>query len=203
MVAVARHRPQPRSPNILERATNSYLPQGQRLPSSIWDKARLSDIGDKYEILEEAPSLEEYKFNNPFLRGESDFIFFVVQPKFKVKAKKKVVTPINLGSKLNKSLRRKLSQKIGENIDDFSAFFLEELMPISLAIDSSGLKVDDMLLQLIGDKAGLPMPFVHQKATQAINIRIIRKMCQKFGLTKLEQKMMFREYANANSIFKI
>jgi hypothetical protein len=187
--------------NSVRQAAKMYLPNtNTNKPSSIWDKARLDDIGNNFEIIQEAPILEEYSFYNPFLRGKSDFIFFVVKPKFKTRVKKKVVTPLNLNNKLGKSQRKKISRLIGENIDDFAAFFLEEILPVSLAIPSAGQKVDELMLQLIDDKANLPMSFIQAKATQAVSLRIIRRISQKFNLNKEEQKLMFREY---NNVFKI
>jgi hypothetical protein len=182
-------------------AARAFLPQ-TKAPSSIWDNAKLSDIGNNFEIIREAPILEEYSFHNPFLRGQSEFIFFVVKPKYKVKEKKKVVTPLNLNSKLSKPQKRKISRAIGDNIEDFSTFFMEEILPVSLAISSAGQKVDELIQQLIDDKANLPMSFIQAKATQAVCLRIIRRISQKFKLTKDEQRMMFREYLREN-VFKI
>lgn len=183
------------------RAARTFLPN-KITPSSMWDNAKLSDIGNNYEILQEVPVLEEYKFNNPYLRGQSEFIFFRVRPKFKRKEKKKIITPINLNSKLSKQQKKKISRRIGENIEDFSTFFMEEILPVSLSISSAGQKVDELMQQLIDQKANLPMSFIQAKATQAVSLRIIRRLCQKFQLTKDEQRMMFREYSNAN-IFKV
>ena len=185
-------------------AASTYLPQSRdRAPSSMWDKAKLDDIGEGYQIIQEVPILDEYSFYNPFLRGSSDFIFFIIKPKFKAKAKKKVVTPINLNNKLTPQAKRKIAKRIGINIDDFAAFFIDEILPVSLSIASAGHKVDEMMQQLIDDKANLPMKFIQAKASQAVSIRIIRRICEKFGLTKDEQRMMFREYTNDNSVLKI
>lgn len=181
-----------------------YLPTPKgRSPSSMWDKATLNDIGEGYQIIQEIPVLEEYEFYNPFLRGSSDFIFFVVKPKFKAKVNKKIVAPINLNNKLSPQNKKKIAKKIGINIDDFAAFFMEDILPVSLSITSAGKKVDEMMQQLIDDKANLPMAFIQAKASQAVGIRIIRRICEKFSLTKAEQAMMFREYTHDNSVFKI
>jgi len=178
----------------------AFLPNNLK-PSSVWDGATASDIGTGFEIIQDTPVLEEFKFNNPFLRGRSEFIYFTIRPRYSVRKKKKVVTPINLDSKLDKGTRHKISKTLGVNIEDFSKFFLDEILPISMSIPSAGQRVDEIMQQLIDEKANLPMNFIQGKALQAICLRIIRFVSQKFNLTKAETKMMFREYSNAN-IFK-
>jgi hypothetical protein len=177
----------------------AFLPQ-RSVPSSMWDNAKLDDIGSGFEIIETTPVLEEITFNNPFILGKSRFIFFESTPVYKVKTKKRVIAPLNLTTKLSKPRRARIKEKLHTNMQELEKFFMEDILPVTMSIGSAVANVDEMMTQLLDSKANLPLNFIQQQALKAASFRIIRMMGTKFKLNEKEQKMMFREYTNA---FKI
>lgn len=187
-------------------APGMYLPNAR--PGAIWNNVKIKDIGTNFKIIKEDdwekqhPDILEAQrlgetngYNNRFLYGKSKFISYEVQVVFKQQPKKKIVKPLNLYNKLSKEQKAALVKKIGLNIDEFSDFFMR-LLPITLALPSAGQKVDELTQQLTGQKANLPMSFVLNKTNDAVALLIVRMLSNKFKLSKVEAKLMLREYYN-------
>lgn len=182
-------------------APGMYLPNTR--PSSIWQGVNKEDIGSHFKtiILDEDTKEQNFQrikdsdgFNNRFLLGRSKFISFDLTPKFKVK-KKRIVKPINLFNKLSKEEKIVINKKIGKNIEEFANFFMD-ILPITLSIPSASQKVDELVQQITGERANLPMSFVLNKTQDAVSLLVIRMISKKFKLTKRESTLMLREYLN-------
>lgn len=132
---------------------------------------------------------------HPFLNGRNRFIFYRIKvPKNQSKKKSTKVEPINYKNKVTKKQSVEFTTSLGANIEQASNFFLREIMPLSLSLMSSVERVDEIVQQLTEDKAELPIDFIKNKAKDAVHLRIIRFLCDSYGLNKNERRMMTVEY---------
>lgn len=130
---------------------------------------------------------------HPFLNGRNKFIFYKlsVQPPPKKRKKIEALTKV---STVEPAQRRLFESQLGRNIDRAVQFYVNEIMPISLSTLTAASRVDEIISQMTEDKANLPVDYIRQKTTNAIQLRIIRFISETYKLTPDEYKMLTAEY---------
>lgn len=172
-----------------------YFDQKKIKPSSRWDKVDANDIGEGFASLDGDFDFERresefiVEFSNKFVHGSSDFVFFTVIPRVKVKKKKKKV-PINIRNKVTPEETRHFVKKVDRSITATSNFFMRELLPLSMSLNSAIDRVNEKTQQLTQEKAELPADFIRSRASAAISLRILRFLTEQFGLTKEEAELL-------------
>lgn len=189
----------------IEGAANAH---STRKPSSVWKDVNPDDIGEGFvpvslDVFEEkAPSnrktsdlvLIDRPFKNKFFTGKSEFVSFTYKIKLK-KKNKKSVRPINEHTKLNKKAKADFAAALKENINYWTNFYLKDVLPVTLAIDSAADDLQDMLSQLVGDTVSIPVEYTKVKMLSALQILIAKKVGSKFGLTKEEINLLLPNFA--------
>jgi hypothetical protein len=163
------------------------------VPRSSWSNVKLEDIG-KFEIVTPRKArrpphlmLEE---NHKFVTGDSRFIYYVVTPIFKKVAKTPARVPINAENKLTKKVREQFSSQLEASLERLSSFWLQDVLPQTMAVESALDKVDELVLQLTGGPANLPRDLVKRKYEQGISVKLLRFVAQSMKLTKTEHRML-------------
>lgn len=158
---------------------------------------RGNQVDNTYEKFQRAEFHDKHtgRPRHPFMNGNSKHVFYLIRPpKLRVVKRQKFVAPINAHNIVTPDQRVKFASALGTNIDKTSKFFLEEILPRTEALITGLTNVDEVIQQLTDEKAALPVEFIKNKAREAVQLRIIRFICQQYGLTKGEGKLMCAEY---------
>lgn len=162
-------------------------------------KTVMSELDFVRMTQKESPSYSKHKF----ITGKSRFIFWLFkEPVFKKVPKKKVdEQPVNAKVKLTKRDKESFASSLKANIQRNTDFYWKEILPLSLSVVSAVKDTDERLQQLLDVKAGLPVDFIKNKTRDAIYFRIIRHICEMYGLTQKEREMMVVEYTSKRISF--
>jgi hypothetical protein len=135
--------------------------------------------------------------DSQFLHGDSRFfctLFKKRKPQQKPKPDQPPAKKPFGSEKPNPVQTQKFRQSLRNNIHQVSNFFLDELSPKTLALATSLDRVRNITSQWIDDPIDLPTQFIHSRAMRAVEIRLVRYLCQYFDLTKEECALMLSEF---------
>lgn len=182
VVRVSMTNPPSETPSGLSRTQNE-------IPRSSWNNVKLEDIG-KFEIIpSQKPAHLMLEEGHPFVEGDSKFIYYVMTPVFEQVARTTKV-PINAKNKLTKRMREQFSSQLEAAMERLSSFWVQDILPQTMAVESALDKVEELVLQLTGDAANLPRDMVKRRYEQSLNIKVLRYVSQTMGLTKKEHRML-------------
>lgn len=194
--------PTPESEKPVVLAPSDSRPR--QSPSALWAAVKPDDIGEGFVAVESfdrpEPSrsrsfFELREFRNKFVSGHSPFVSYEVTPRL-VKVQKTVKTkkPFNSHTKVTKTERVRFAQSLEKNIGSVGRLFLNEVLPATLAIRSAVEDVKEKMSQLVGEPIDLPADFYYVKTIQAVQLRVIRQICEDLKLTPEEANLMVAEY---------
>lgn len=171
-------------------------------PSARWGRVSAEDIGEGLTPIEDSEyerlfgpdfSLDTRPFRNKFVEGSSKFVTYTVRPRLK-KTKTPESKPVNQHTRVDKATRKKFGVALTNNIEALRSMFVHDLLPVTLSINSVSQDVQEMMSQIIDDSVSIPVEYISTKALQAVQLRIIRSLCEVFKLNKEEAKLMTAEF---------
>jgi len=141
-----------------------------------------------------------------FLTGNNRFIFYMItvnmeKIKAKAMAKKRKPPTVNYANPLSKRQKQRFAESLKANIDSTADFLWKDLLPVTNSLLSALDKVDDYSQQAIEGKAEVDAAFLKRKMMDAVHLRMIRHICEKFGLNKEERQHMVAEFRLRAKIF--
>lgn len=180
----------------------------QQGPSALWRTVSPEEIGEGFVALPDGEDsfrstvktvpqgfFELRDFRNRFITGKSSFIIYEVVPRLvKPKQSKPKRQIFNAHTKITKGEKVQFAKALEKNIQSVSRLFLQDLMPSTLAIHSAIEDVKEKLTQVVGESIGLPLDYYVVKSTQAVQLRIVRQICEDFSLTKDEAFLMTADF---------
>lgn len=152
------------------------------------------------EVMRSAANLEYKKEQagerrHRFLNGSSSFVFYRLRVNTReLKNTPKAVSSLNFKNKLKVSEKTAFARSLQESIQKQSDFYIEEILPKTNALMSALQRVDELSLQMFEAKSDLPVDFIRGKSREAVQLLIIRHLCEVYELTTEERKLMINEY---------
>ena len=130
-----------------------------------------------------------------FLNGNSQFVFYRLRVNVAtLKNTPREISEINYKNKLDPRQRKKFTESLDKALIKQSNFYLEEVLPRTNALMSALQRVDELSLQMFDSKSDMPVEFIKNKTREAVQLRIIRHICETYELTNEERKLMINEY---------
>lgn len=138
---------------------------------------------------------------HPFLIGNSPFFFFqtkldITETVQRTKTKKTRALDKVFKTPLPEASKQKFVKRMGQSIERTVNFLWEDILPLTLSMNSSLLQVDDYVTQALDER--IPLSVVRKQlentSVTATHLRVLRFIGQQFNLSKEEQRLLSHEF---------
>lgn len=125
-----------------------------------------------------------------FMIGNSRFFFYRIRVVTSTLKNKKKKPKRVIDKKIPEHKKIKFVKDLRSNIERFTDFVWEEILPVTMSFHTALDDVENYALQVIDDRTGFNKDVLIKKAGDAVNLRIIRYLAEAFNLTE-EEKTLF------------